>query len=88
MRCTQMFSVVSTASAITAALIAVGGVSPTGELIQPSLNQMTCFTIGASVECVDAGFIMPPMIVAGPESEGTDETLVIEDNGGYHEVRG
>jgi hypothetical protein len=49
---------------------------------------MSCFTIGAVVKCVNSGFIMPPMIVPGTDDEGTSETFIIEDNGGYHEVRG
>jgi hypothetical protein len=87
MRCTRnLSSLLSLAT--TSCLAIVGGLFPTDSFTRPPLHEMSCFTIGAVVECIDSGFIMPPMIVGGGNDEGTNETLVIEDNGGYHEVRG
>lgn len=68
-------------------ILVLSGISLSGNSVQP-LREISCFTIGAAVECIDSGFIMPPMIVTNPDVEGTDETIIFEDNGGYEEVRG
>lgn len=85
MRGTRLLSSLLPFAAISGLSIA-GGAIPIGS--NTPLHEVSCFTIGTVVECVDSGFVMPPMIGAGASDEGTDETLVIEDNGGYHEVRG
>lgn len=84
MRCTR--NVLGLVMSATFAIVA--GSLANGALSRTPLHDMTCFTIGAVVECIDSGFIMPPMIGAGAADEGTNETFIIEDNGGYDEVRG
>lgn len=87
MCCARNVPGILTSAALSGTFAMLGGLIAVNEYSPPLLD-VSCFTIGAVVECIDAGFIMPPMIVAGPNTEGTDETLTIEDNGGYHEVRG
>ncbi len=88
MRCTRNVSHLIVATGAFGMLSVIGGPVSTGTAPYPPRHDMSCFTIGAVVECVDSGFIMPPMMVPGADDEGTNETLIIEDNGGYHEVRG
>ena len=88
MRCTRIASRLLAATGTFGMLSVAGGSISAGTIPYPPLYDMSCFTIGAVVECVDSGFIMPPMMVPGADDEGTNETLIIEDNGGYHEVRG
>jgi hypothetical protein len=87
MRCTRNRYSGSAITFSVLSLLALSGISTSGDSAQP-LHEMSCFTIGAAVECIDAGFIMPPMIVTNPDGEGTDETFIFEDNGGHEEVRG
>jgi hypothetical protein len=88
MRCTRIASFVRAFSTLSMPLLVLGGISLVSNSPQPPLHEMSCFTIGAVVECIDSGFIMPPMIVTNIDGEGTDETFVFEDNGGYEEARG
>ena len=87
MSCTRIRKSGSAIASLGLSLLALGGVSFSGNSAQP-LHEMSCFTIGGAVECIDSGFIMPPMIVTNPDGEGTDETFIFEDNGGYEEARG
>ncbi len=68
--------------------------------VQPGLEQrdhpganVTCMAIAGAVTCYETGYFpvapIPPAIApTGPDVEGTDEDIVIRDDGGHHEVRG
>ncbi len=87
MRCTRNRYSGSAIASLGISLLALIGISTSGNFAQPR-HEMSCFTIGAAVECIDSGFIMPPVIFTDPDGEGTDETFIFEDNGGHEEVRG
>jgi hypothetical protein len=88
MRYTRIGCPIPGVAALTMPILVLGGASLVSNSSLQPLHEMTCFSIGAAVECVDSGFVMPPMIVMDPHGEGSDETFIIEDNGGYEEVRG
>jgi hypothetical protein len=59
---------------------------------QPRAN-VSCMAIAGVVTCFETGYVpiapIPPSIAPmGPDVEGTDEDIVIRDDGGHHEVRG
>lgn len=87
MRYTRFRQPCSETASFGLSLLVFGGILVSGNSAQP-LHEVSCFTIGAAVECIDSGFIMPPIIFANPDGEGSDENFIIEDNGGYEAVRG
>lgn len=82
------------AAALSFSLMTAVGAAWTGSepAAQPYAN-MSCMAIANTVKCIQTGYVpvapIPPMIISGgSDVEGSDEDIVIRDDGGHHEVRG
>ena len=82
-------------AAAIAALSFIFAVAPgsvdDGPSTRPHAN-VSCFAVAGVVRCYETGFItvapIPPAVTSGDDVEGSDEDIVIRDNGGYHVARG
>ncbi len=58
---------------------------------RPRAN-VSCFAVAGVVTCYETGFIIvppiPPAFTSGEDVEGSDEDIVIRDDGGHHVARG